>query len=215
MKRIICAIAACLLLCGCGETAVDTGEETQLSAVEPTEPSGSYAAASEIEEATNGAVREYPQNLGNIWAIRSVGEDLLVFSDRDATMITRLTGENLFRVAEIQLDRYLSPNAPSLYISENLIIYYDTDTRELVHLNQDLRETKRMDVPEDIIGEPVLTADRTKVYYCTASGVRCLETETGISRLVKEMTFARQYMTGLHMGDTVLQVETVDENGKR
>jgi len=213
MKRMICAVLVCLLLCGCGGPATDTIEPTQRSGVEPTEPSGSYAPGSAIELATDGTVRAYPQNLGNIWAIQPVGDDLLVFSDRDTTVITRLTGENLFRVAEIQLDQYISPQSPSLYIGENRVVYYDTSTRELVFLNPDLLETNRMDIPEDIVGEPVLTGDRTKVYYCTASGVRCLVTETGISRLIKEMSFANQYMAGLHMGDTVLQVETIDENG--
>lgn len=209
MKRFICAVAACLLLCGCGGTTPEATETTRLPAVAPTEPSGSYLPGSEIELATDGAVRVYPQNLGNISAIKPVGDDLLVFSDRETTTITRLTGENLFRIAEIRLDKHYS----RFYVGEEQVICYDSETRELVYLNQDLRETGRMAVPEEMLGEPVLTSDRTRIYYCTSSGVYCLETETGISRLVKEMTFARQYTVGLHMGDTVLQVETMDRDG--
>ena len=209
MKRIICAVLVCLLLCGCAGPAADEAEATQLASVVPTEPSGSYLPGSDIEQTTDGAVRAYPQNLGNIRMMQAVGEDLLVFSDRDTTRITRLTGDNLFRVAEITLEKHCS----RFYIGEEQVVYYDSEPRELVYLNQDLRETNRMDLPEDMIGDPVLTSDWTKIYYCTPSGVRCLETESGISRLVKEMTFAQQYMAGIHMGDTVLQVEVMDEKG--
>lgn len=213
MKATLCAILACLLLCGCAAQKPEPTETVPVSAAPSTEPAGSYVPGESLELASGGAVRAYPQDLGNIRAIKAVGDDLLVFSNRDTTTITRLTGENLFRVAEIQLDCYLSPQSPSLYISENQIAYFSADTRELVFLDQDLRETGRMALTEDMIGEPVLNRDRTKIYYCTASGVRCLETETGISRLVKEMSFANQYMTGIHMGDTVLQVETMDGSG--
>lgn len=209
MKRIICAVLVCLLLCGCAGPAADEADATQHAGVAPTEPSGSYAPGSDIEQTTDGAVRAYPQNLGNIWSIKAVGEDLLVFSDRDTTRITRLTGDNLFRVAEITLEKHCS----RFYIGEEQVVYYDSEPRELVYLNQDLRETNRMDLPEDMIGDPVLTSDWTKIYYCTSSGVRCLDMESGISRLVKEMTFAQQYMAGIHMGDTVLQVEVMDEKG--
>ena len=91
MKPIICAVLAMLLFCGCAEQTEETPPSTQLPAVVSTEPSGSYLPDSEIELATGGAVRVYPQDLGNIRAIQPVGEDLLVFSDKETTQITRLT----------------------------------------------------------------------------------------------------------------------------
>ncbi len=216
MKRFLLAIVACLMLCGCGREVPETTAPTRpQETVAPTEPAGSYLPDSKIEQASNGAVRSYPQHTESIRAIRVMGEKLLVFSGNETTTLTLLTGENLCHVAEIQLDIVLTAQAPSLYVSEGLVVYYNPHTREMVYLNENLREISRMTVPADILGEPVLTEDRSVMYYCAASGVYCLEVETGISRLVKEMTFAEQYLTDILMGDTVLRIDTVDENGNR
>ena len=208
MKATLCAILACLLLCGCAAKQQEPTETVPISTEAPAEPAGSYRPESEIEQKTDGAVREYPQDLGNILAIKTVGEELLVFSDGETTQITRFAGENLFRIAGIRLDKHNS----CFYVGEEQIICYDSESRKLLYLNRDLREIRRVDVPQDMLGEPVLTADQMRMYYCTASGVRYLDMESGISRLVKEMTFTSQFMAGIHMGDTVLQVEVMDEN---
>lgn len=214
MKRIIIVLLVCLILCGCANTPAEIPPTTQpRPAVTPTEPSGSYAPGSRIELATNGAVRAYPQEIENLWGIRTVGEDVLVFSGCDTTTITRLTGENLFRIAEVELDIFLSADAPSLYISEDRVIYYDGQTHELVHLDENLREIRRTAMPEGILGDPVLTKDRSRLYYCSDEGLRVMDMETGISRLLKEMYFFDQFMDGLLMNETVLRMAVFDEDG--
>ena len=211
MKATLCAILACLLLSGCAAETPEPTETVPIVTEAPTEPAGSYEPGSSMELATGGGVRVYPQELGNIWKIEPVGEDLLVFSDGEVTQITRFSGENLFQAAQIRLDRHYS----RFCVGEEQILCYDSEDRELLYLDRDLREIKRVAVPRDMLGEPVLTADRMRMYYCTSSGVRCLDMESGISRLVKEMTFAQQYITAIHMGDTVLQVAVSDEKGNR
>lgn len=207
MKAILIALLACLLLCGCGGQGMDATSPTEAAAaVTPTEPAGNYLPGSEMETATSGAVRAYALALNPIWDIRAVGEDVLVFSGEDVTTITRLTGENLFRVAEVTLDQFVPVWSPSLHVSENWVIYYDEATRELVCLDEDLQEFYRISMPEDIQGYPVITRDRQQVYYCAADGLRRLEVESGISRLVKEMTFAIQSVADILLDGTVLTV---------
>lgn len=210
MKRLLPVILVCLLLCGCGGEAAETTAAAEIQpTVTPAETADSLISGSEAELAADGAVRQY--SLAEpAWAIRSVGEDLLIFSGYDTTTITRVTGENFSRVAEIGLEIFVSPDYPSTHTSENAVVYYDYWTGEMVFLNRELQEINRMALPEDIMGEAVFTADRRFMYYCTASGVRCLDMETEISRLVKEMTFAEQYLTDLMMNDSVLLVETWD-----
>ena len=105
MKRFLLTVLACLMLCGCGGEAPETTASTQpREDVAPTELSGSYLPDSKIEQASNGAVRAYPQTAENIRAIRVMGDNLLVFSGNETTTLSLLTGENLFHAAEIQLD---------------------------------------------------------------------------------------------------------------
>ena len=209
MKRIIAAMVVCLLLCGCASPAEDPTETAwQPGTAVPTEPAGSYEPGSAIEKATNGAVRAYAQNLGEILAIRAVGKELLVFSDRDTTTITCLTGDNLFRVAQIQLN--LDIPWQTVHVSANWVVYYDSQEHALVYLDENLKEIRRRNLEAELQGYPFLTNDGQKLYYCTVSGVRCLDMEQGISRLVKEMTFPIQSVSGLLMGDQILAVDVSD-----
>lgn len=213
MKRIVCAIAICLVLCGCTAPAEETTQPTRETAVIPTEPAGSYLPGSALEVATGGAVREYPQNAEDIWAIRAMGEDVLVFSGYDTMTLTRLTGDNLFPVAQTDLPVFISADASSLCIAEDWLIYYDYSRQELVYLDEALQEISRIAMPEDILGEPVLTENRSQMYYCTPDGLRVMEMDTGISRLVKEMYFSDQRVEDLIMRDSIVRVAVMDEDG--
>lgn len=213
MKRLLCLLLILLTLCGCGSEAQETTASTEESLAKATEPSGSYDPDSTVEMFTGGAIRAYPQSIPNIYAIACAGSDLLVFSGKGNTTLTRLTGENLFRVAEIQLDVSISPEAPSTLITEDRILYYDDQQHEMVYLDEHFREFNRLKVPEDMVGNPVMSADRLKLYYCTANGIRVLDVESGLSRLLKEITYPTQSVEKLLMDDTVLQVSLYDGEG--
>ena len=200
-----------LALTGCGADTEATQIPTTEAPVAATEPSGSYAPGSTLEMFTGGAVREYPQQIPDIYAIAAAGEDVLVFSGWNGCTVTRLTGENLFRVAEITLDEFLMPGETGLLITEDRMVYFDSASRELVWLDENFREFSRLALPEDMTGKPVITRDRLKVYYCTAEGLRMLDVESGISRLVKQMAYPEQILVGLLLEDTVVKLHIVEE----
>lgn len=213
MKRILWAVLVCLLLCGCTGDPAETTEATHQPAVPATEPAGCYEPGSAVEQTTDGAVRAYRLDWQPVYSIRMMGDDLLVFSGEETTTLIRLTGENLFRIAEAELDFWLCSQAEGLYISDDRLIYYDASTAEQVYLDENLREIRRVAMPADLQGEPLLTGDRSHLYYCTAAGVHVMDMDTGISRLLKEMTFPEQKMEALLLGDTVLRVSVRDDRG--
>ena len=212
MKRLFCLLLALLMLSGCGSDHRETQPAAESTRAVPTEPSGCYDPDSLAEMFTEGALRAYPLPIPDVYAIAAAGSDVLIFSGRGNTKLTRLTGENLFRIAEIQLDTELSPGDPDLLITEDRIVYFDENTSEMVWLDENFREFNRLEVPENLLGSPVMSTDRRLLYYCTSDAIRVLDVETGLSRVLKEMAYPDQYAQGLLMGDGVLHCRVSDEN---
>ena len=205
MKAILILLLM-LALTGCGADTEETGVPTTEAPAAVTEPSGSYQPDSTLEMFTGGALRAYPQEIPDIYGIAAAGSDVLVFSGRENTTLTRLTGENLFRIAERTMDVRLDPEDPSLLITADRLVYFDENSREYVWLDESFREFSRLKLPEDMVGRPVITADRLKVWYATAGGVRMMDVETGISRLVKQIDDPAQAVTGLLLDGSVVEL---------
>lgn len=212
MKRLILPVLLALLLCGCGgEPQTETTAPTIPTVVtEPTEPVGIYVPGSEMEVQTSGAVRMYVPSTPDTSAMVMQGSDILLFSGLDATTLTKLSGDNLFTIATAQLGCTITPEDPSFQLSEKGITYYDEQARAVVFLDNDLKEVNRIGVPKDLVGRPVLSSNRLKLYYCTAEAVRVLDLETGLDKLLKYISYPEQTVEGILLDDTVLQCSIAD-----
>ena len=217
MKRvIILTLLLCLLLCGgCAESVPEmTTEPTTLSQTEPAEvtpPTGCYDPDNEITALTSGAVQVFAPQMEEITGLLAMGSDVFLFSGTENTIITKLSGVELSNTAMYTTGCAVLADDPSVDLSSKGLSYYDNVKREIVFLDTSLREVSRVKLPEDITGSPVLSADRKIAYYCTAEGIRAMDLEEGISRLIKQMSNENLSVRKLLMDDTILSCAVQSE----
>ena len=204
MKYLLPLILVLTLLCGCGQAAP---EET----ASPTTPPPPASEGMYEPGQYQGALRVYPLDIENVQGLRTLDDSLLLISGEDVTTLTLLTGSDLTITAAVTLDFALSSDDPSLRIHpDGTLSCFSPVTRETLVLDGSLQIIRRISVPGDLTGQPILSDDGKTLYYCTASDVRAWDLESGIRRRVKEMAFDSQSVTNVLMDGTVLQCRIQD-----
>ena len=214
MKKLIAGLLAlALLLGGCAKAP----EATEPSETAPTEPEividspyplfPNYDYQNLVEQNTDGAVGVYPLEGEGYYAVRPMGDGVVLFSGVKATTLTAISEQGRFAMT---LDCVIHPDDGWVQIMEDGLCYYDQADHSVVFLDTMLQETTRVTMPEDMTGELVLSSDGDYVYYFGDSALRCLELNSGISRLLKECSFPTQEAKALHFGETVLECAITD-----
>ena len=216
MKRILGLILLTLVLCGCTaprqEETTAPPVETTLPTTAPTEPAGIYLPFSDLEIQTGGTVRYFlPEE--DCYGIRMMGNDVLAFSGAETTRLTRYAGNQLYAIASAQLNCWIDPEETSFQISGNGITYYNPNSREVVFLDNDLKEVRRIGMSADMVGKPVLSSNRMQVFYCTADAIRVFDTATGLDKLLKTISYREQSVENVLLNDTVLCCSLTDDRG--
>ncbi len=201
MKRILIFLFLPLLLAGCNNPKPPAESAPSIPPTQP-EVTGLYDPDSYLEQETGGSVKCYPLEDDTYSHILPLGEDLLLCS-RDNTRLTLLTGADLIPAVEKEVPFHLS----SLQAGAEGITYMDTENRTVIFLNSALREINRLKMPEDLIGGVWVSPGWDVVYYCTSSGLRAMDLETGISRLVTEQHTSGQSVTGVFLDGKVIRCE--------
>lgn len=209
MKRILTLTALlCLLLLGCDRPSVPesvpTTQPPTTVQTEPTEPAGSYLPDSELEVSSNGALRMYRPDVTGLYAICPLGDDLLAFSGASNTVLSVLSGDNLYVSSQAELRCDITPYDPTFMVGQRWISYYDYLSATVVYLDHSLKEVNTLPAPEGMVGAPVLSPDMRKVYYCTDSAVRVWDLDTEIDRVLKEITAPYLHIAGTLMEGEIL-----------
>lgn len=200
-KWILSALLCMLLLCGCApepeadpvQTVPNGGTKP---AAEQTAPKQElYLPGSAIEEQTKGAVREYRLEGGEFCGVARMGEKLLLTTCQECATLTLLSGENLAVEAQTELDCALSPGEGN--VREDGVGFYDSTRRAVVFLNEALQESTAVSLPGTMQGQPELSPDWQRVYYCTDRGLQVLERQTGISWQLKEFSDGTYGLQGM------------------
>lgn len=214
MKRLLAWILV-LVLVFSGCTGAPANNTTEGGADTPPEP-GLYDPNHTLQQQTDGAVRVYPLGIKDCGGIGFMGKDVLIFSSssKDKTTVTRLTGENCTKGISIELDGSVYPDSALLRISENKLGYYSAAGNCVIFLDGNLQETRRMVLPTELRGTPVLSEDMSAVFYCTETEIRAVDLETGISRLLRKQDKSSQLLIDTCFQGSVLQCFITQKDGR-
>lgn len=211
MKRWFALLFLLILLTGCEKHNAGVTDLTQ-GAPEPTEPPtefAQYQSGHEVEVRTQGAVTCYTLSVQDCYAMLPMGNGALLLSGSGNTTFTYVTEGQL--PVHAAAGCAVSADHPSLLVSEKGVTYYDRQNHVLVFLDEQLQESARSLLPDEVQGDPVVSKDRQCIYYYTEDALRCLDLRTGISRLLQESAFSNQQVMALRFEDQLLEcLVTVD-----
>lgn len=204
-KRLFTALLAVLMLAGC---ATEKPQNTPEPTTGPARPEpGLYQAGSEMEKATQGAVRGY-QLPGELVALTALGNDLAAqVSGPDGKMqLLLLSGENCAVKGQHPL-----AGRVNLQPSHGGLCYYSAEEQCVVVLDSALRETSRISLPPECREEPLVSGDLTKLYYCTDTEIYVMDLSSGVSRMLKQQNSQAQILRQLIFEETMLVADTVED----
>lgn len=213
MNRLLPLFLGLLLLCGCAaqEPTPETTEPVPITVATETAPE---VQPSLPELLADGSVVGYPME-GTVTGFLPMDDRLLVFSEKNSlTTLTLVDPKTMEALHTHEPGFLLMSRNFTVQLTDTGISYYHGAARETVVLDHSLREIHRIHAPEDMTGAPLLSSDGQILFYCTASGIRAMETDTGISRVLREVSHPVQGLSGLLVNDTVLQVTVTDESNQ-
>ena len=213
MKRLIPLLLICALLCGCTVNAqqLPATQPTTAAATQPAETTEAPQATGETEGVcVSDTFAALP--ISDAYGILSLGESLVILSGTEGTVMTLVRGDDLTVTASRGLEFFLNFSDPGLRVCDGALTYFDPVNRQTVVLDEKLSTVGTIAAPEDLVGSPILSSDRNTLYYCTAQGIRAWDLESGIRRMLKEVSYPQQMLSGLHCDDQVIQCTIQDEN---
>ena len=216
MKRLILLFLCALLLCGCGMSPADSPlpQQTQppITPVHADSGESLRDPQHELEVLTGGALRAYPLGQLNANAVTPLGNDLLLFSDSG---LIKIQTDRMQISSSYTASIPIFPDDPSVQVSEKGVTYFSAEHHQLIFLDSSLKEVHRLSLPGTVTGTPALSADRKQLYYFTSDALRALNLDTGLDRLIREMSYPSQIISGLHRNDQVLEYLATDQHSGR
>ena len=206
-KHFALLLTLVLLLAGCANT---DAEQTETTIPAETAPLGFYDEGSLLETQTSGAVRQYTlPDTGYRW-IKSVGDRLLLATERDSVQLRLLGGDAGIQVAERQMDAALLENCEALF---NGFAYYDASNHSVCYLDPQLNQTQTISLPADATNL-VISPDGDQIFYCVGQEIRAMDVTRKLSRLIKTQSVEKQTLLGTCFNGKILICKVEDNAGK-
>lgn len=209
MKRMLPIILLLVILCGCGNDTKP--DQTEANTSQPTQASNvhTYIPDSQIEQQTNGAVRQYDLEVAQIQWIAPIHGGVLVAEVTDETRLTILSGIDGKVTATAIIPGKLTKDSV-WQVTPNGFAYYDAQAGEVVLLDLQLTVADRTQLPQDLAGKPAISPDGSQIFYCQDQTVYSVETDRKISRPVRTNTCKEQTLLGCYMNGAVVACRILD-----
>lgn len=210
MKPLFPLLLSLVLLCGCAaqNPPTETALMDEIPAATLPDNTSTY-----IPMETDGICRQWllPDDVTGFLPME---KNLVLFRGAETTTLKLLNPQSMEEISQYDTGFLLMAENATVRPWEHGISYFDSTVMETVVLDPSLREVRRIPAPEDLLGMPFLSFDGRAVYYCTATAIRALDLDSGISRILKEAAYPVQGLSGLLLEDSVLQVSITEANGQ-
>lgn len=207
MKRLLVLLPLLILLAGCSE---EKPQQTQPQTQPGTQDSSQ--SQTETKPVVNRNALVAADFSGDNMGILPMGADLLLF-EKDSLSI--VDAKTLKIVLTEEIPGIPLPDSGLVWVHADGAAYYDDVSKAIVFLGTNLKETMRLQMPEDMVGSACLSADWNTVYYCTASELRALDMKKGVSRLIMARSAINQSISSVLLNGAVLNcVEKTDAGQK-
>ena len=209
MKRMLPIILLLVILCGCGNNAQP--DQTEANTSQPTQAANvhTYIPDSQIEQQTNGAVRQYDLEVAHIQWIAPIHGGVLVAEVTDETRLTILSGTDGTVTATATIPWELTRESV-WQVTPKGFAYYDAQAGEVILLDMKLAVADRTQLPQDLTGRPAISPDGSQIFYCQAQTVYSVETDRKISRPVRTNSCKEQMLLGCYMNGAVVACRVQD-----
>ena len=200
MKRLCALALSAVLLCGC---EIVIPEETMAPTMAPTEPETQPPTEPPVIRHEALEVTELPYS--NILSAASMGPDILLLLENG---MVKLDGENLTKLSGSDL-----VSEGCLQISETGLCCLKDG--QMVFLDAGLRESARINLPDNITGTPLVSADLQTIYYTVGNSIRIIDRSAGRDRLLRQTNWQDLTLVKLHETEALLECRGVDTSGQQ
>lgn len=213
MRRILLiTLMSVILLAGCADNTPDETTQTTSNTTVPTENPSWYVENSSIEQQTHGAVQMFALD-GTYTDIAIIGDNVLLADNYGATYLAAIDAKTGTPVGNVRIGKDIPLGDGGFQRTYNGLAYYLQEKRQAVIFNAQLQEIQRIDLPEDMTGEPVFAAGGNELFYCTDNEIKALDIDLEITRLVKTLTYQEQSLIGCYFHGELLACSVTDQLG--
>ncbi len=209
-KRVAWLFLVILLFTGC--TQADPSQNDDLHIGGDKNP-GLYLPDSVVEQHTNGAVRAYPLMGRGYVGIYAMKDNVVMLSKGERSSLEILHYDKGDILGSKIIDEDLLDTNAYLQITDSAV-YYRDENGSVVYLDQRLRQTESVVLPEGVNGRVVVHPQTAEIYYCIMDEIRALDPDTGVSRLVRKQSCLSQQMQDVYFDGAVFSCEVKDQQGR-